>query len=73
MIFSLTTAVIKKLIKITRNKQKHNEIATLARSKLNSIEKLVFQALINLELNHEEEKPLLMKKKIIEDSKKILE
>ena len=73
MIFSLTTAVIKKLIKITRNKQKHNEIATLARSKLNSIEKLVFQALINLELNHEEEKPLSMKNKIIEDSKKILE
>ena len=39
--FSLTTGTIKKLLKITRNKKKkHNEIAMLAKSKLNNIETL---------------------------------
>ena len=42
--FSLTTGIIKKLLKITRNKKKtHNKIAMLAKSKLNSIETLISQ------------------------------
>ena len=37
--FSVTTGFVKKLLKATRNKKKkHNKIAMLARSKLNSIE-----------------------------------
>ena len=37
--FSLTTGIIKKLLKITRKKKKkHNKIVVLAKSKLNSIE-----------------------------------
>ena len=37
--FSISTGLVKKLLKITRNKKKkHNKIVILARSKLNSIE-----------------------------------
>ena len=54
-VFSLTTGIIKTLLKITRNKKKkHNKIVMLAKSKLNSIEKLVSQALTDLETSHEE-------------------
>ena len=41
LVFSLTTAIIKKLLKLTRKKKKkHNKIIMLAKSKLNSIETL---------------------------------
>ena len=46
--FSLCTGLVKKLLKATRNKKKkHNKIAMLARSKLNSIESKISEALIN--------------------------
>ena len=52
-VFSLTTAMIKKLLSITRNKKKsHDKILMMAKSKLNSIETLVSQALIYLEISH---------------------
>ena len=55
LIFSLTTGIIKKLLSIARNKKKkHDKILMLAKSKLNSIETLVSQALINIEITHEE-------------------
>ena len=55
MIFSLTTGIIKKLLSITRNKKKkYDEILILAKSKLDSIETLVSQALIDMEISHEE-------------------
>ena len=55
LIFSLTTGIIKKLLSITRNKKKnHDKILTLAKSKLNSIETLVSQALTDMEISHEE-------------------
>ena len=55
LIFSLTTGIIKKLLSITRNKKKkHDKILMLAKSKLNSIETLVLQALIDMEISHEE-------------------
>ena len=55
LIFSLTTGIVKKLLSITRNKKKkHDKILMLAKSKLNSIETLVSQALIDLEISHEE-------------------
>ena len=42
MIFFLTTGIMKKLLKITRNKKKkQNKIVMLAKSKLNSIETLM--------------------------------
>ena len=46
--FSLCTGLVKKLLKATRNKKKkHNKIVMLARSKLNSIESKISEALIN--------------------------
>ena len=54
-IFSLTTGIIKNLLSIARNKKKkHDKIFMLAKSKLNSIETLVSQALIYMEISHEE-------------------
>ena len=55
LIFSLTTGIVKKLLNITRNKKKkHDKILMLAKSKLNSIETLISQALIDTEISHEE-------------------
>ena len=55
LIFSLTTGIVKKLLNITRNKKKkHDKILMLAKSKLNSIETLISQALIDMEVSHEE-------------------
>ena len=55
IVFSLATGIIKKLLKTTRNKKKkHDKILMLAKSKLNSIETLVSQALIDMEISHKE-------------------
>ena len=55
LFFSLTTGIIKKLLNITRNKKKkHNKILLLAKSKLNSIESLISQALNDMGINHQE-------------------
>ena len=53
LIFSLSTGITKTLLNITR-KKKHDEILMLAKSKLNSIETLISQALIDMEISHEE-------------------
>ena len=54
LFFSLTTGIVKKLLNITRNKKKkHDKILMLAKSKLNSIETLISQALIDMEISHE--------------------
>ena len=55
LIFSPTTGIIKKLLSTTRiKKKKHDKIFVLAKSKLNSIETLISQALIDMEISHEE-------------------
>ena len=52
-IFAVTTGIVKKLLNITRKKKKkHNKIIDLARSKLNIIENLISQALIDFETTH---------------------
>ena len=54
LIFSLTTGIVKKLLSTVRNKKKkHEKIFMLAKSKLNSIETLISQALIDMEISHE--------------------
>ena len=59
LVFSILTGVVKKLLKITRNKtKKHNKFGMLARSKLNSIE-----ALINREIGHEDFMTIINKEK----------
>ena len=53
LIFSLRTGIIDILLGITKNKKKnHDKILILAKSKLNSIETLVSQALIDMEISH---------------------
>ena len=50
LLFSLTTVIVKKLLNIARKKKKkHDKILMLAKSKLNSIENLISQALIDME------------------------
>ena len=51
--FSISTGIVKKLLKKTNNKRKnHNKIVMLARSKLNSIESGISEALINNGISH---------------------
>ena len=55
LISSLTTGIVKKLLNITGNKKKkHDKTLMLAKSEFNSIETLVSQALIDMELSREE-------------------
>ena len=55
LIFSLCTGLAKKLLKASRNKKKkHNKIVILARSKLNSIESKISEALMNNQISHED-------------------
>ena len=52
--FSLTAGIVKKLQNITRNKKKkHDKVFMLAKNKLNSIETLISQALIDMDISHE--------------------
>ena len=51
--FLVSTVIIRKLLKATKNKKKHNKIVMLAaRSKLNSIESKISEALITNEISH---------------------
>ena len=52
--FSIIIVIVKKLLKTTRNEKKRNKIVMLARSKLNSIESKISDALINNEISHED-------------------
>ena len=51
--FSISTGIIKKWLKTKRNKKKYNKTVILARSKLNSPESKISEALINNEISHE--------------------
>ena len=63
LIFTITTGVVKILLNITRKKKKkHNKIIALARSKLNIIENLISQALIDFEITHEEFSKIIYEK-----------
>ena len=63
LIFTVTTGVVKKLLNITRKKKKkHNKIIALARSKLTIIETLIYQALIDFEISHEEFSKIIYEK-----------
>ena len=63
LIFTVTTGAVKKLLNITRKKKtKHNKIITLARSKLNIIEILISQVLIDFEISHEEFSKIIYEK-----------
>ena len=70
LIFTTTTGVVKKLFNITRKKKKkHNKIITLARNKLNIIETLMSQALIDFYISHEEFSKIIYEKNNYEQIK----
>ena len=63
--FSLISGITKRLLSITRKKKKkHDKILMLAKNKLDSIETLVSQALIDMEITHEEFTAIIREKKI---------
>ena len=69
-IFTVTTGVVKKILNITRKKKKkHNKIITLARNKLNIIETLISQALIDFDISHEEFSKIIYEKNNYEQMK----
>ena len=71
LIFSLTTGTMKKLLSITRNKQKkHDKALKLAKSKLDSIETLVSHILTVVEKTHEEFNAIIREKQKYERMKK---
>ena len=63
LISTITTGMVKTFLNITRKKKKkHNKIIALARSKLNIIENLISQALIDFEITHEEFSKIIYEK-----------
>ena len=68
--FSITTETVKKLLKTTQNKkEKHNKIVLLARSKLNSIEIKISEALINNEIIQEDVTTIINEEKNYREQK----
>ena len=67
--FWISTGIIKNLtLKTTRNKKKkHNKIVMLARSKLNSTESKLSEALIYNEISHEDFMTVTNEEKNIEN------
>ena len=73
LVFPLTTGIVKKLLNITRNKnKKHDRIFMLAKSKLNSIETLISKVLNDLDISHEEFAKILKEKDKYEKMKENL-
>ena len=70
VIFTITTGVVKKILNITRKKKKkHNKIITLARNKLNIVETLISQALIDFDISYEEFSKIIYEKNNYEQIK----
>ena len=68
--FSITGGFVKRFLKTIRNKKKkHNKIVMLARSKLNSIESKISEALINNEISHEDFMTILNEEKKYQELK----
>ena len=73
LMFSLATGIVKKLLNIARKKKKkHDKIHMLAKSKFNSIDTLTSQALIDMDVSHEEFIKILKEKDRYEIMKKNL-
>ena len=62
--FSITTGFVKEFLKMIRDKKKkHNKIVMLARSKLNSIESKISEALMDNEISHEDFETIINEEK----------
>ena len=70
VIFSLTTGNSKNITKYYKEKKKkHNSIIVSPKSKLNSIETLMSQALIDLDISHEDSRKIIDEKEKYEQMK----
>ena len=70
LVFSLTTGIIKKLLSTTRNKEnKHDKIIMIVKIKSNSIETVMSQVLIDLEIRDEEFRTTVKEKERYEKMK----
>ena len=68
--FSITSGYIKRVLKTIRNKKKkHNKIVMLARSKLNSIENEISEALMDNEISHEDFEIIIAEEKKYQELK----
>ena len=68
--FSISAGLAKKLLKTTKNKKKkHNKNVMLARSKLNSKESKISEALKNNEIKHEDFGTIIDEKKKCQELK----
>ena len=63
LIFPVAAGTIKKLLSRTiKKKKKHDQILMLAKSKYNSIEALILQALNDIDISHKEINTILKEK-----------
>ena len=70
----MSTGIVKELQETTQNKKKtHNKSVMSARSKLNSIESKITEALINNEIGHEDFMTIINEEKTIKNERKALE
>ena len=68
--FQFVQELQKKLLKTTRSKkEKHNKSVMLARSKLNSIESKISEALVNNEISHEDFMTIINEEKTFRELK----
>ena len=70
LIFTIDTGISKSLLKVTKKrKKKHNRMIELAKNKLNTIDTLLFSALNDSEISHEEFSNIITEANIYENIK----
>ena len=62
----------KNVVKIKRNKKEHIKVVLLARSKLNSTEKIISKALLDNEISHEDFTAIINEEKNHQELKEII-
>ena len=70
LIFTIRTGINKSLLQVTKKKKKkHHKIITLAKEKLNMIDRLLSSALNDLKISHEEFSNIMTEKNAYENMK----
>ena len=70
LVFTIGTGISKSLLKLTKKrKKKHNKTITLAKNKLNTIDTLLYSALNDSKISHEEFTNIINEANIYENIK----